>query len=73
MTTNYSIRTLENNTIMVKTKEQFKDWVKKYNAESKDGGRVDLRNAKGGMVIRVNGKLLRVATTIARPEDFYRA
>lgn len=72
MTTNYSIQNLNSETLMVKTKEEFKAWANRFNVTDKDGNRVDLRKANGGMVVRANGKLLRVHTTIATPETFYR-
>ena len=56
----YAIRNLENETLMIKDTDQMKDWIKKYNVTDKSGKRVDLRNAKGGMVARVNGKMVRI-------------
>lgn len=56
----YDIRNLANEPLMIKDADQMKDWVKKYNVTDKNGKRVDLRNAKGGMVARANGKLVRI-------------
>lgn len=72
MTNNYSIQNLNCETVMVKTKEDFKAWVRKFNVTDKSGNKVDLRKASGGMVVKVNGKFLRVHTTSAQPEDFYK-
>lgn len=47
-------------TIMVKTTEQMKEWIKKFNVTGKNGEPVDLRKAHDGMVVRANGKLLRI-------------
>lgn len=46
--------------VMLKTTEQMKEWIKKYNVTDPRGNKVDLRKARGGMNLRVNGKLLRV-------------
>lgn len=56
----YDIRNLENEILMTKDTDQMKDWIKKYNVTDKNGKRVDLRNAKGGMVARANGKMVRI-------------
>lgn len=59
----YRIEMLEKwEIVMTKTKEEMKAWIEKYNVTDKDGNKVDLRKAKGGVVVRANGKLLRVHT-----------
>ena len=59
--TTYRIEMLNDfRTLMVKTSDEMKMWIEKYNVTDKNGGKVDLRKAKGGMVVRVNGKMLRV-------------
>lgn len=60
--TKYRIRNMNDETIMVKSKEQMDEWIKKWNVKDKDWNKVDLRKAKGGMVVRCNGKMLRVHT-----------
>ena len=50
----------EFDTIMVKNTEQMKAWIKKYGITTHKGDKVDLRKARGGIVVNVNGKLLRV-------------
>lgn len=60
----YIIQTvdLENSEVlMVKTPEQMKEWIKKYNVTDKNGKKADLRKATDGYVVRVNGKMLRVS------------
>ena len=57
----YRITGIENwDTLMVKDAEHMKEWIAKYNGTDKDGNKVDLRKAKHGAVVRVNGKMLRV-------------
>jgi len=56
----YDIRNLANETLITKDADQMKDWIKKYNVTDKNGKRLDLRNAKGGVVARANGKLIRI-------------
>lgn len=72
MTTNYRIDNLKGETLMVKTREQFKTWETKYNVTSLSGGKIDLRKARHGMTVRANGKCLRVYTTLTTPETFYK-
>lgn len=60
---NYRIELLEKwEIVMTKTTEEMKSWIEKYNVTDKDGNKVDLRKAKGGCVVRANGKLLRIYT-----------